>query len=77
MYLVKSYKKSGQIYNDNMYTFGLFVRDEIFKLLKLTAGERIDLNHKFDYSWDIGSQLRDEVINDKETVRQFIKRMTR
>lgn len=76
-YLVKRHKKSGQIYNDNMYTFGLFVRDELFKLLKLTVGERQSLNQKFDYTWDINGQMRDEVINDKETVRQFIKRMTR
>lgn len=76
-YLVKRHKKRGQIYNDNMYTFGLFVRDELFKLLKLTVGERQSLNQKFDYTWDINGQMRDEVINDKETVRQFIKRMTR
>ena len=76
-YLVKRERKTGQMYNDNMYTFGLFVRDELFKLVKMTAGERRDLNNKFDYSWDIGDQMRDEVIDNKETVRQFIKRMTR
>ena len=73
---IKREKSTGTIYRNNIYTFNRFVKNDIFPLAKISKAKRDDLDAMFDDYYFIGGQMRYS-IPPKETVRQFIKRMTR
>ena len=65
----------GRIYRNNVYTFNRFVKNDIFPLSKVSKAKREELDVMFDDYFFIGEQMRYS-IPPKETVRQYIKRMT-
>ena len=65
----------GRIYRNNVYTFNRFVKNDIFPLSKVSKAKREELDAMFDDYFFIGGQMRYS-IPPKETVRQYIKRMT-
>ena len=65
----------GTIYRNNVYTFNRFVKNDIFPLSKVSKAKREELDAMFDDYFFIGEQMRYS-IPPKETVRQYIKRMT-
>ena len=66
----------GTIYRNNVYTFNRFVKNDIFPLSKVSKAKREELDAMFDDYFFIGDQMRYS-IPPKETVRQYIKRMTK
>ncbi len=73
---IKREKSTGTIYRNNIYTFNRFVKDDIFPLAKISKAKKDDLDAMFDDYYFIGGQMRYS-IPPKETVRQYIKRMTK
>lgn len=65
----------GRIYRNNVYTFNRFVKNDIFPLAKVSKKKIEELDAMFDDYFFIGEQMR-YCIPPKETVRQYIKRMT-
>lgn len=65
----------GRIYRNNVYTFNRFVKNDIFPLAKVSKKKIEELDTMFDDYYFIGEQMR-YCIPPKETVRQYIKRMT-
>lgn len=66
---------AGKIYRNNVYTFNRFVKNDIFPLAKASKKKIKELDDMFDDYFFIGEQMRN-CIPPKETVRQYIKRMT-
>ena len=66
---------AGKIYRNNVYTFNRFVKNDIFPLAKASKKKIKELDDMFDDYFFIGEQMR-YCIPPKETVRQYIKRMT-
>ena len=56
--------------------FNRFVKNDIFPLSKVSKAKREELDAMFDDYFFIGDQMRYS-IPPKETVRQYIKRMTK
>lgn len=73
---IKREKSTGTIYRNNIYTFNRFVKNDIFPLAKISKAKKDDLDAMFDDYYFIGGQMRYS-IPPKETVRQYIKRMTK
>lgn len=65
----------GRIYRNNVYTFNRFVKNDIFPLAKVSKKKIKELDDMFDDYFFVGEQMR-YCIPPKETVRQYIKRMT-
>ena len=66
----------GRIYRDNIYTFNRFVKSEIIPMSKISKKKREEFDMMFDDYYFIGEQLRYET-KEKETVKSYIKRMTK
>lgn len=73
---IKRSKQVGSIYRNNVYTFNRFVKNDIFPLAKISKAKKADLDAMFDDYYFISDQMRYS-IPPKETVRQYIKRMTK
>ncbi len=65
-----------RVYTHNLKILSRFVKHEVFDMIKVPRKRRISLNDRYDDSMYIGDQLRDDML-EKETVRQFVKRMTK
>lgn len=72
---IKKEKSVGTIYRNNVYVFNQFIKNDVFPLAKLSKKKKKELDEMFDDYYFIGGQMRYS-IPPKETVRQYIKRMT-
>ncbi len=62
--------------SNNTFTFNRFLLDEVFHMARLSKRGYTRLNEKFDDVSYMGDQIRD-TCGEKETVKQYIKRMAR
>ena len=71
-------KKSsvGTIYRNNVYTFNRFFKNDVLPLSGISKKKREDFDAMFDDYYFIGDQMR-YGIPEKETVKQYIRRMTK
>ena len=58
------------------FVLNRFLKDEVFPLARLSKRSKKNIENVFDDSNYIGWQIRD-TMEEKETVRQYVKRMTR
>lgn len=61
---------------NNVYTLNRFIMDDVFPLARLSKNSKKNIETVFDDNEYIGWQIR-ETAEEKETVRQYVKRMTR
>lgn len=61
---------------NNVYTLSRFVKEEIFPLAHLSKRAKKNMENDFDDDDYLSWQIR-ETMDEKETVRQYVKRMTR
>ena len=64
------------LYKKNIRILNSFVKDDVFGLINLSKDRRREVSYMFDDDVYIGEQIRDEV-KPKETVAQFVKRISR
>lgn len=75
-FMFKKKSTGGIIYRDNVFILNRFVKDSVFKQVKISGKKRQEFDDMFDDYYYIGSQVR-EVASENETINQFVKRMTR
>lgn len=63
-------------FKNSRFTFNRFLKDDLFLYAKLTKKEKKNLENRFDDFESYGLQIRD-TMNSGETVKRYIKRMTR
>ena len=63
-------------FKNSRFTFNRFLKDDLFLYAKLTKKEKRNLENRFDDFESYGLQIRD-TMNSGETVKRYIKRMTR
>ena len=68
--------KGDEIYRQSTYELSRLVREDIFGMVPLSRRERKAFNNMFFDSEYIGYQIEDTA-DPKETVRQYVKRLTR
>ena len=65
-----------QSMGNNVFTLNRFLKDEIFPLAKLSKNSKKNIETVFDDFEYMGWQIKDSA-SENETVRQYVKRMTR
>lgn len=65
------------IYRDNIIKLNRFLIDEVLKKIGITFKKRIEFNEKFDDFYYLGDQMREFVSSEKETVKHYVKKMTK
>lgn len=65
-----------QSMGNNVFTLNRFLKDEIFPLAKLSKNNKKNIETVFDDFEYMGWQIKDSA-SENETVRQYVKRMTR
>ena len=75
-YEFKNNVVGSKLFRDNIFSLNRFVKDSVFMLAHLSTKQRRTMEDVFDDFDYVGEQIRDSM-EQKETVRQFVKRIVR